>query len=397
MGAVALLGVCLLAAPVIALAWARHVLETPLGPQEAPTLAVLDVQRGDTLRPVLNELAGRGVLAHPRLLYAFARYRHLTRLHSGRYEIGSDLSPRAILKVLNDGKVLYEDVTLAEGLNRWTVRAALAQAEWMSPDAFDRWCDDPDFLAHNQIPGPTCEGYLFPDTYKFARGVPPQGIFQKMFSAYKEAYKSVVHAHGFGPLALNEREFVTLAAIVEKETGVAAERPRIACVFYNRLRARPQWRLETDPTVIYAATLADPNFTGNLTRKLLHGLDSPYNTYRIFGLPRGPIANPGRAAMEAVAQPLLCKDYFFVANNAGEHIFCPTLRCHAEAVQTWQVQYFRRRSVAPLAPAPSASGHRRRGGRVGRGDHTGRSGRPGAVDAPLADQPAPVGDPGDSP
>ena len=359
--------------------WARRALHAPLG---GPTLAVLDVERGATLRPVLAELAARGVLAHPTVLYAWARYRHLTHVRSGRYEVRAEQSPLTILKMLNEGRVLFEDVTLAEGLNRWQVRAVLAQAEWMPPADFDRLCDDADFLARHHIPGPSCEGYLFPDTYKFARGVAPQAIFQKMFAGYRQAYQSVVHAHGFGPLALGEREFMTLAAIVEKETGVAAERPRIACVFYNRLRARPPWRLETDPTVIYAATLADPNFNGNLTRKHLHGLESPYNTYKIFGLPQGPIANPGRAAMEAVAQPALCKDYFFVANNRGEHIFCPTLKCHAAAVDTWQVQYFRRRSVAPLPARRSRRGHRA---------------HPKATHGHMpADRP-PTGDPGDTP
>lgn len=137
-----------------------------------------------------------------------------------------------------------------------------------------------------------------------------------------------------------------MASIVEKEAGVAEERAHIACVFYNRMVGKPAWRLQTDPTVIYAATLADPNFDGNLKYKTLHHLASPYNTYRVYGLPPGPIANPGRRAFEAVAQPSVCKDYFFVSSNNGHHVFCPTLECHNSAVKKWQVDYFRARQVS---------------------------------------------------
>ena len=140
---------------------------------------------------------------------------------------------------------------------------------------------------------------------------------------------------------LDDLQFTTLASIVEKETGAAKERPRIACVFYNRMKESPPWRLETDPTVIYAATLADPNFDGNIKRSHLRTFDHPYNTYKRRGLPPGPIASPGRAALEAVKSPSDCGDFFFVSMNNGEHVFCPTYDCHKAAVQKWQIEYFR--------------------------------------------------------
>ena len=335
--------------------WARSYLRTPAGGAAQTTL---DVSRGATLRPVLDELARRQVLRHPSALYLLARWRHRTKVGVGRYEVSAEHSPAAILQMLNEGRVLMEDVTLAEGLNRWQVRKILVQAAWMTEAEFDGLCDDTAFLARHQVAGPSCEGYLFPDTYKFARGQSAASILERMFSAFKRQFHQVTAASGFGPLSLGEREFTTLAAIVEKETAAVGERARIACVFYNRLRARPPWKLQTDPTVIYAATLADKHFDGNLTRRHLHQLDSPYNTYRVEGLPPGPIANPGRAALAAVAQPALCKDYFFVSNNKGEHIFCPTLQCHAQAVDTWQVEYFRRRK-ARAAPAKPRHHHPR--------------------------------------
>ena len=212
----------------------------------------------------------------------------------------------------------------------------------MTAGEFDGLCDDPTLLERYNVPGPSCEGYLYPETYSFAWGTGPEVVFGAMLAAYRSAFDEISVGAG-GPLQLSERELVTLASIVEKETGAAHERPRIACVFYNRLRANPAWRLETDPTVIYAATLLNPNFDGNIKHYHLREMNHPYNTYRVFGLPPGPIASPGRAALMAVFAPTQCSDYFFVSRNNGEHEFCPTLACHTAAVQKWQVNYFRYR------------------------------------------------------
>ena len=317
------------------LAW--HDLNTPVG---GTATAVVTVKRGTTLRPVLDELQQRGVLASPTILYAFARLKHTTSIRTGQYEVHADQNPRTVLTMFVEGRVMLEAFTVPEGLNRWQVRDLLVSAQWMTSEQFESLCDDKKLLANHQIPGPSCEGYLFPETYKFARGVPPAQILQTMFAAYKRELAAAT-AGGVGPMGLGERQFVTLASIVEKETGSPVERPHIACVFYNRLRAKPAWRLETDPTVIYAATLADPHFNGNLTRAHLRTLENPYNTYKVYGLPPGPIASPGRAALDAVAKPSACADYFFVSSNNGQHIFCPTLDCHNKAVQKWQVEYFR--------------------------------------------------------
>ena len=213
--------------------------------------------------------------------------------------------------------------TLAEGLNRWQVRSVLVAGEWLEAAEFDGLCDNSAFLAAHHIPGPTCEGYLFPDTYKMVRGLPASTIFAAMLQRYGQEMSQLRQQHGgaMGPLNLSENALVTLASIVEKETGDPRERPRIACVFYNRLQAHPAWRLETDPTVIYAATLADAKFDGNLKRTHLRTLDSPYNTYRRFGLPPGPIANPGRSALEAVCTPSVCKDFFFVSTQSWPPYF----------------------------------------------------------------------------
>jgi UPF0755 protein len=312
--------------------------------------ATVVVPKGATLATVVHVLEASGIVKRPRVLYIYARLTKRTQVRAGEYSVSPDETPASLLAKIGEGRVKTERFAIIEGHNRWQVRQALVDARWMSPAEFDRFCDDKGFLARHQIPGPTCEGYLFPETYTFARGLAAEAIFGAIFTMFKKMYAAAT-AQGTGPLKLEPRAFVTLASIVEKETGAPGERPHVACVFYNRLTAKPAWRLETDPTVIYAATLADPAFDGNLKRSHLHELESPYNTYRVFGLPPGPIANAGRASFDAVARPATCGDFFFVSNNSGEHIFCPTLGCHNQAVEKWQVEYFHK--PAPKS-APSA-------------------------------------------
>ncbi len=325
---------------LVLIVWqSRSYLSTPIGGNLTVTL---EVSSGDTLRLVLHKLADKKFLSYPDLLYSYARLANKTTIRTGSYEFFPTQTPLGLLRDLEEGRVETERLTIVEGWNRWQIRDALAKEGWLDSAKFDALCDDLPFLESNQIPGPTCEGYLFPETYEFARGVSAKTLFRHFFGAYKSAIQAVTNGK-YGPMQLSEREFTTLASIVEKETGAAVERPRIACVFYNRLRAKPRWRLETDPTVIYAATLEDPDFDGNIKRSHLRKMKNPYNTYLNFGLPPGPIASPGLAAMRAVQSPSKCQDFFFVSKNNGEHVFCPTLTCHNAAVKTWQINFFRRK------------------------------------------------------
>lgn len=333
-------------------AWgfAVYSVKQPVG---TDTALVVEVQHGARLRPVLFELHRAHLIRHPYWTYLWARVTGHTRVTSGTYKLSAKQSPVELLAMLAEGRVSLERVTIAEGLNRWQVRDLLVAQGWMTKLQFDTLCDDAALLKQHKVPGPTCEGYLYPETYTFARGVSPRDMFGNMYDAYRQQVQRAM-ARSQAPMALDERQFATLASIVEKETGAPKERPRIACVFYNRMRATPPWRLETDPTVIYAATLADPKFDGNIKRYHLHELDSPYNTYRVVGLPPGPIANPGAGALDAVAQPMACPDFFFVSKNHGEHVFCPTLKCHTRAVKTWQIDYFKK-NKAKAAPSSHPS------------------------------------------
>jgi UPF0755 protein len=138
---------------------------------------------------------------------------------------------------------------------------------------------------------------------------------------------------------LTQLQAMTLASIVEKETAAPEERPRISCVFHNRLRLG--MKLQTDPTVLYAMMLIRGRFVKNITSRDLQ-TRNPYNTYTVTGLPPGPIASPGAAAIQAALDPIDCHDLYFVSRNNGSHVFCPDLKCHEAAVHHWQVEFFRR-------------------------------------------------------
>lgn len=320
-------------------AYKRQLLQQPLSAEGDTQFTV---KRGATLQGVLNELAEQGSITEPLWSYRALRLEGRGALRTGTYELVHGTPLLSLIDDMARGKVVTEALTIIEGSNRWQIRDQLVAQNWMSAEVFDALCDDKAFLTAQKIPGPNCEGFIFPETYQFARGISPKSLMVTLLGAWRATIDEVTR-DGRGPLDLNDLQFTTLASIVEKETGAPKERPRIACVFYNRMKASPPWRLETDPTVIYAATLDDPNFDGNIKRSHLRTFDHPYNTYKRRGLPPGPIASPGRAALEAVKAPIDCEDFFFVSMNNGEHIFCPTYACHQAAVNKWQIEYFRKK------------------------------------------------------
>jgi UPF0755 protein len=180
-----------------------------------------------------------------------------------------------------------------------------------------------------------------------------------MVARYREAWRRAEAKRRPG-VTLDEGQAVILASIIEKETGRGDERQRISCVFHNRLAKG--MKLQTDPTVMYAAMLRKGGrWSNNITRKDL-AAPHPYNTYSVAGLPPGPIANPGEAALAAAISPTDCRDLYFVSRNDGSHVFCPDLRCHQAAVREWQVEFFRARRAAresanareEAAPPPEA-------------------------------------------
>ena len=181
------------------------------------------------------------------------------------------------------------------------------------------------------------EGYLFPETYSLPRDTPATVVIEQMVAGFKTALTEDLRAAAKAQ-GLTIRQLVTLASLVEKETGAGEERPLVAAVYRNRMKIN--MGMQADPTVIYALQKAG-QYRGNLTRDNLQ-FDSPYNTYRYAGLPPGPIASPGRASLAASAQPADVDYLYFVSKNDGTHVFASTLDEHNQNVFTWQVEYFRR-------------------------------------------------------
>jgi UPF0755 protein len=250
------------------------------------------------------------------------------RLKAGEYSLTPTMSPRDILAMMEKGVVRLHRLTLPEGLTIGQIaeqveKTGLARAA----DIIDR-AKDPAYSRAQGIDAPSLEGYLFPETYFFPRTVTADGVIAAMLYAFRSAFPPEWEQRA-AEIGFTRHEAVTLASIIEKETGDPSERPLISSVFHNRLKRG--MRLETDPTVIYGI----PNFDGNLTRKHLE-TPTPFNTYVIRGLPPGPIASPGKESLRAALYPAQTDFIFFVSRNNGTHHFSTNLADHVRAVQKYQ-------------------------------------------------------------
>jgi UPF0755 protein len=288
------------------------------------------VQKGSTFREVVQALDEAGLLRSPAKFSLMARILRVTgRVQAGEYTLSTAMIPPVILRKLVTGDVVKYRITIPEG---YTVRQIAARLEEkgiiQGQEEFLAEAFSPDFAASLGIKGAGVEGYLFPDTYLFPKGVSPVEIIKTMVGRFTKVYTPAFSQRA-AELGLTDREVVTLASIIEKETGVASERPHISAVFHNRLkRGIP---LCSDPTVIYGIA----GFDGNLRKRDLEQR-TPYNTYLIQGLPPGPIANPGRASLKAALYPAPANYLYFVSRNDGSHHFSTTLREHNEAVRRYQ-------------------------------------------------------------
>jgi UPF0755 protein len=295
---------------------------------EAPEV-LFTVNPGDPLSRVASRLASEGLVRDARAMEWLARWRGVAgRLHAGEYRLRASLAPGEILERLTEGRVATYEVVVPEGFTAAQIATRLAQAGLVDAEAFRAAVEDPELAAELGVPAPRLEGYLFPETYHLPRGLPSASVARVMVEEFQQVWAEL--APRAAARGLSQHEVVTLASIVEKETGAASERPRIASVFANRV-ARSM-RLESDPTVIYGI----PDFDGNLRRRDLENEENPYNTYRIAGLPPGPIASPGREALAAVVEPEESDYLYFVSRNDGTHVFSKTYREHVNAVNRYQ-------------------------------------------------------------
>jgi len=252
------------------------------------------------------------------------------RLKAGEFMLSASMPPMQILKTLVAGQVRLHRFTVPEGLTLFQIADLAAAAGFGSREAFVAAAGDLQLARTLGIQAPTLEGYLFPDTYYFPRGARPRQIITTMVRRFHEVWQPAWHDRA-QQAGLSDHQVVILASIIEKETGSAPERPIISSVFHNRLKKG--MRLESDPTVIYGIE----DFDGNLTRRHL-STPGPYNTYKIKGLPQGPIANPGRASLEAALYPAQTDFFFFVSKKDRTHQFSTNIRDHNRAVRKYQLR-----------------------------------------------------------
>jgi peptidoglycan lytic transglycosylase G len=276
------------------------------------------------------------------------------QLKAGEYRFDRAMTPFEVIDKIARGDVYVVHVTFREGLTMAEM-AKLFEAEGLGEAAaFIEAAKDPAPIREIDPAARDLEGYLFPETYALPRKADAAKLVRQMVAAFVHAFPPELReAAARDDLA--PRQLVTLASIVEKETGKPEERPMIAAVYRNRLRIGMP--LQCDPTVIYALERAG-KFTGNLRRDDLM-YDSPYNTYRYAGLPPGPIASPGKASLEAAARPAKVDYVYFVSRNDGSHEFARTLEEHNRNVQKYQIQYFRDKRLRER----QESGDRGRSGR----------------------------------
>lgn len=296
------------------------------GPNSEETIVTLP--RGSGLQAIVHRLDEAGVIRHPWLFQLAVRIGgHDRALKAGEYAFPEQVTPSQVIAIITDGKTIARRITVIEGQTVAEVFRTLEQAEALSGD----------------LPEKPPEGTLLPETYLYSRGDDKADLIKRMQDAMAEVLKNAwAERAGDLPFATPE-EALIMASIVDRETGMAEERAKVAAVFVNRLRRG--MRLQSDPTIIYGLTDGEGPLDRELTRQDWK-LDHPYNTYRIAGLTPGPIGNPGRRSIEAVMNPADVDFLYFVADGTGGHAFARTLDEHNDNVARW------RRIKAGVEPIP---------------------------------------------
>jgi UPF0755 protein len=298
----------------------------------------LTFERGARTQAIARALADAGVI---RWAWQFSLMRGLMKithpdatLQAGEYGFNRAASVRDVFARIASGDVYFVEFTVPEGSNMFDIAALLESSGVLSGDEFLRAASDPAPIRDLAPLAPTQEGYLFPATYRLPHSITARGLCELMTGQFRRQWKRLTDASSAPSTAPDDvHAVVTLASLVEKETGVAVERALIAGVFATRIRQ--QMRLDCDPTTIYAALL-DHRYRGTIHRSDLDSRNR-YNTYQNDGLPPGPIANPGRAALEAALHPAQTDYLYFVAKpGGGGHQFSSTLAAHEKAVRDYR-------------------------------------------------------------
>ena len=292
---------------------------------------IFEIVPGETFKTVAHRLEREHLVSSASKLQLFARFTtQAGKMRVGEYAIRRDAKPREVLAIITSGHSVEHVITFSEGLNIFEVAQVFEKNKLSTHEEFLRLVHDPK-LIHDLLGEdlPTFEGYLFPETYNVTKFTGARGLVKMMVERFKDNYSKVSQSSGWNQAHLTRHQLVTLASIVEKETGAPEERPVISSVFHNRLKLH--MKLQTDPTVIYGIWERDGKWNGSIGR---HNLLNPtrYNTYTLDGLPYGPIASPGAEAIKAAGLPAQSNFLFFVSKNNGTHTFSQSYGEHQTAV-----------------------------------------------------------------
>lgn len=298
----------------------------------------LDIPSGTGTAAIGRRLVDRGIVRDEATFRAALWWSGRSRaLQAGEYRFDRPLAAVDVVDRLARGDVYTRRITFPEGLTIQEMARVYEAREFGMAADFVKAAGDASPIGDLDPAATDLEGYLFPDTYALPRGTPARRLVALMVERFRATYDDELRRRA-QEQGLTTRQVVTLASLVEKETGRADERPLIAAVYRNRLRLG--MGLQADPTVVYALQKAG-RYNGNIRRQDL-AIDSPYNTYRHAGLPPGPIAAPGRASIDAALLPARVSYLYFVSRNDGSHVFAVTLAEHNRNVRQFQILYFRR-------------------------------------------------------
>lgn len=302
--------------------YARKFQQTYTGPDK-----IFEVRTGETFGRINQRLFDEGLIPDKRLFHQYSKYKDvLTKFRAGSFTIPRGSNMAQVLQILIHGQPNLASITIPEGKNMYEI-AKLLEAQGITTEKdFLEAVQHPDLLARLEVESSSLEGYLYPETYRFAPNTPAKVVAKSMIDLFKSRTNEVDFRHPF----LNKHQVIILASVVEKETGAKFERPMIAGVFTNRLKKR--MRLQSDPTTVYGIW---SRYNGNIKKSDLLE-ETPYNTYKIPALPRGPISNPSLEAIKAVLSPADNDFLYFVSKNDGTHIFSKTYKDHEKAVDDFQ-------------------------------------------------------------
>ncbi len=302
----------------------------PADPKGSPV--VLEIKPGSHLKQIALALESRKLIRSATIFRTLAYLENnQNKIKSGEYELSPADTTAGILQKLTEGQIVLHPVTFPEGYNRREMAGLLEQKGLVDAKRFLDLSADADFIRELGFSAPTLEGYLFPETYHFNKTAGAEKIIRIMADTFNKRTRSLNLEIQARALSFSSHEIITLASIIEKETGKNSERRIISSVFHNRLKK--DMRLQSDPTVIFAIK----DFDGNIRKKDL-SIDSPYNTYKYKGLPPGPIANPGIESIQAALDPAETSFIYFVSKQDGSHKFSSNLIEHNRAVQKYQLK-----------------------------------------------------------